>query len=85
MASFNRFFNELDVNGDDVLTRQEMSKFIANFYKPLADNDAVIHEMVQTIFTKYDINRSGYLEKRETLRLVDDILASRGQPPATVA
>jgi hypothetical protein len=41
--------------------------------------------MVQTIFTKYDINRSGYLEKRETLRLVDDILASRGQPPATVA
>jgi Ca2+-binding EF-hand superfamily protein len=34
---------------------------------------------------KYDINRSGFLEKREVLRLVDDILMEKNQPPATVA
>lgn len=87
MASFNRFFNEVDVNGDDVISRPEMAKFIMSFYKPAAlENDTgMIHEMVQNIFAKYDINRSGYLEKRETLRLVDDILAEKGQPPATVA
>lgn len=58
-----------------------------NFYKPQAsgNSDDMIHEMVQNIFNKYDNNRSGYLEKRETLRLIDDILAEKGQPPATVA
>jgi hypothetical protein len=34
MASFNRFFNEMDLNGDDVISRGEMAKFIYNFYQP---------------------------------------------------
>jgi Ca2+-binding EF-hand superfamily protein len=80
MASFNRFFNQIDINGDDVISRPEMAGFIVNFYKPqaLTTNDTgMINDMVQTIFAKYDVNRSGYLEKREVLRLVDDILMEK--------
>lgn len=33
-ATFNRFFNEIDINGDDVISRREMAQFVLNFYKP---------------------------------------------------
>lgn len=79
MASFNRFFNQVDTNGDDVIQKSEMARFMANFYKPVTQNDNdLIQDLVQDIFIKYDTNRSGYLEKRETLRLVDDVLAMKG-------
>ena len=45
--------------------------------------DELINEMVQEIFMQYDTNDSGYLEKREAFRLVNDVLAVRGQPPAS--
>lgn len=45
----------------------------------------MVAETVDKIFLKYDTDRSGYLEKRECLRLVDDLLSQKGQPPATVA
>jgi len=86
MASFNRFFNQIDINGDDVISRPEMAAFVINFYKPPAlTNNDMINDMIQSIMHKYDINRSGFLEKREVLRLVDDILMEKNQPPATVA
>ena len=86
MASFNRFFNQIDINGDDVISRPEMAAFVINFYKPQAlTNNDMVNDKVQSIFAKYDVNRSGYLEKREVLRLVDDILMEKNQPPATVA
>lgn len=66
-----------------------MARFVYNFYKPqvpaLAGSDDMVAEMVDNIFLKYDTNRSGYLEKRECLRLVDDILSQKGLPAATVA
>lgn len=62
-----------------------MARFISQFYKPMTQEDDIIHDLVQDIFLKYDTNRSGYLEKREALRLVDDVLASKGQQPATIA
>jgi hypothetical protein len=34
MQAFNRFFNELDVNGDEVISRKEMATFAYNFHKP---------------------------------------------------
>jgi len=71
-----------------VISRPEMAKFVSNFLQPVVskiNDENLINDMVQKIFMKYDVNRSGYLEKRETLRLVDDLLAAKGQPPATVA
>jgi Ca2+-binding EF-hand superfamily protein len=40
--------------------------------------------MVLKIFNKFDTNRSGYLDKRETLNLLNEILANKGQPPPTI-
>lgn len=36
--------------------------------------------MVHKIFAKYDVDRSGYLEKNEVLKLLDEILISQGRP-----
>lgn len=38
--------------------------------------------MVMQIFNKYDANRNGCLERRESLELLNEILANRGQLPA---
>jgi len=35
------------------------------------------------IFNKYDANRNGCLERRETIELLNEILADRGQLPAS--
>ena len=39
--------------------------------------------MVERIFDKYDANRNGFLEKKEVLRLMNEILSDKGHPPAT--
>lgn len=39
--------------------------------------------MVQKVFAKYDTDRSGFLEKREVLKLLDDILLSQGRQKTT--
>jgi hypothetical protein len=44
----------------------------------IAGTDDQVIELVDKIFLKYDVNNSGYLEKRECLRLVDDILTQKG-------
>ncbi len=36
--------------------------------------------MVHKIFAKYDKDRSGFLEKPEVLKLLDEILISQGRP-----
>lgn len=36
------------------------------------------------LFAKYDHNRSGSLDRRETLRLLNDILDNKGKPPANM-
>ena len=35
------------------------------------------------IFDKYDTNKSGFLDKRKTLRLLNNLLANKGEQPAT--
>ena len=36
------------------------------------------------IFAKYDKDRSGFLDKGETLKLLDEILLSQGRPKCTI-
>lgn len=38
---------------------------------------------VNKIWHRYDSDRSGYLDKRETLRFLNDFLADKGKAPAT--
>ena len=84
----NNFFVEFDVNGDGVLSKREVSAFVKKFLRgnmPLLqqNEDRVIAELVQKAWYKYDRDRSGFLDKRETLRFLDDFLAQRGLPPCS--
>jgi Ca2+-binding EF-hand superfamily protein len=80
---FNRFFDEVDVNGDNVLSKNEMARFVKRFLED--DKQALIEETVKKIFLKYDTNRSGFLEKRETLQLLDEVLAEQAQPRTSIS
>jgi Ca2+-binding EF-hand superfamily protein len=43
----------------------------------------MIDEMIYNIFEKYDTDRSGSLSRKETLRLLNDILKSEGKKSAS--
>lgn len=82
IAQFNRFFQEFDVNGDGVISRNEMARFFKKFMgDPL---DAKIAQMVDEIWFEYDVDRSGWLDKRETLVFLKDVLNDNNQGPPTV-
>ena len=54
-----------------------MAQFVKMFMAPVEEND-LVNEMVQEIFAQYDTDGSGTLERRETISLVNDVLAARG-------
>jgi YesN/AraC family two-component response regulator len=60
-----------------------MSKFVKHFLLKPVSQQSNIDSMVERIFDKYDSNRNGFLEKKEVLRLMNEILADKGQTPAT--
>ena len=65
VAQFNYFFNEFDTNSDGVLSRGEIAKFTRKFIKyqeviPLSE----INSTVDKIWVKYDLDRSGSLNRR---------------------
>ena len=70
---FSRYFNEMDINRDGVISKSEMAVFIMNFLSPKMKEEQIIDDMVFQIFSKYDTDRSGGLNRRETLRLVNDL------------
>ena len=37
------------------------------------------------IFNKYDKDRSGFLDKGETLKMLDEILINQGRPKTTIS
>lgn len=63
-----------------------MAKFFRKFLKnpDLKEQDEII-ETVNNIWYKYDIDRNGTLDKRETFRFINDFLGTRGSPPATLS
>jgi Ca2+-binding EF-hand superfamily protein len=79
---FNRLFNDIDLNNDGVISKLEMYKFVKNFLsKPFSHKQQQqenIDGMVVKIFDKYDTNRNGFLEKKEILILLNEILAGKG-------
>ena len=60
-----------------------MTEFVKNFLSQPITAQENIDMMVVKIFDKFDSNGNGYLEKKECLRFLNDILANKGQPPAT--
>ena len=47
--------------------------------------DEMVIDKVNEIFQKYDVDRSGVLEKRECLNVVNDILTQKDLPRASIA
>lgn len=43
-----------------------------------------VDDIVQMIFEKYDTNMSGVLEKRETYKLLNDVLGKQGRTSASI-
>ena len=79
---FNRIFEEFDVNGDKVLSRAEIFRFVKSI---LGDNtDEIVKQTVYKIWKEFDTDRSGKLNKKETLRFLNAFLASQGMSSTTV-
>ena len=59
---------------------------MARFFKKFMGDplDAKIAQMVDEIWYEYDVDRSGWLDKRETLVFLKDVLNDNGQGPPTV-
>ena len=90
ISQYNRFFAEFDNNGDGVISRNECASFVRKFLglggrvAPKGSSNP-IDILVDKIFDKYDKDRSGYLEPRECLKLLDEILKNQGRPQTSWA
>ena len=82
MTQFNRFFQEYDLNRDGVISKSEMARFFKHFVAKPQENK--IDQMVDEMWYDYDIERSGWLNKRETHSMLKDILSCNSQGPPTV-
>jgi Ca2+-binding EF-hand superfamily protein len=81
ISQFNRFFAEFDDNGDGVISRGECYNFVKRFLGgPVVTKLDPIEQLVLKIFSKYDKDRSGYLDKPEVLKMLDEILINQGRP-----
>ena len=55
---------------------------MAQFVRLFLESDDIV-DIVNRIWYKYDTDRSGKLNRRETLRFLNDFLADQGKPPTT--
>lgn len=62
-----------------------INKFLNSDVRDTTREQDVISTMVMKIFAKFDSDRSGFLEKMETYKLLNEILANQGKPNATIA
>lgn len=68
---FTKIFNEHDSNGDWVLSRKEITLFVRRFLRSREDDDAEIYNVVNNIWQNFDLDRSGTLNRLETLRFIN--------------
>ena len=73
MTQFEKIFRDIDINAEGVISLNEMAIFVQMALSTPVDP---ISDMIHQIFMKYDIDNNGFLDKRETLKLLNDLLAS---------
>lgn len=66
------------MNNDGFISKQEMARFVFLFMNPKITEEDAIKQLISSIFEKYDLDRSGSLNRKETLKLVNDIYAAEG-------
>ena len=80
---FNKFFAEFDVNKDGKISKLEMARFLKNFFDVSIGGEQAINSMVLLIFDQFDDNKNGFIERKEALELLNEILAITEKPKAT--
>lgn len=60
---YDRMFAFYDTNGDNLIGFEEFLKGLASF------NNKSVHERLRRIFNGYDIDRDGYVERKDFLRI----------------
>ena len=60
-----------------------MAQFVKLFWTPSLNENDMIVKIVNDIWYDFDTDRSGKLNRRETLRFLNQFLAQRGQPPTS--
>ena len=75
----------MDLNGDGFISKPEMTTFIKNFLDedlPILEQSLAaatqveedpVEKIVSQIFKKYDRNRNGTLDRKESFNLVNDV------------
>lgn len=71
------------MNKDGYISKSEMAQFVKLFMVPHAAEDEEIIDIVHEIWFKFDTDRSGKLNRKETLKFLNAFLESRGSPPTT--
>jgi Ca2+-binding EF-hand superfamily protein len=64
------------LNNDGHISKAEMSRFVKGYMTPPTE-DEIFENMITEIFYQYDTDGSGYLDKKEVLKLLNDVLASK--------
>jgi Ca2+-binding EF-hand superfamily protein len=60
-----------------------MARFVKLYLNPSNMQDKIT-DYVNRIFQKFDVNRNGYLDKRECLALLDEVALNQGQDKVTI-
>ena len=60
-----------------------MAHFVKRFKVPLLSEDEEIIDIVNEIWNKFDTDRSGKLNRMETLKFLNAFLMQRGRPPTS--
>lgn len=60
-----------------------MTLFVKKFMDIKPSEDDEIMDIVDSIWNKHDTDRSGKLNRRETLKFLNAFMESRGLPPTT--
>lgn len=75
---FYGIFNEFDSNGDGVLSKKEMRRFVARFLDIPTLQLSDIINLVNQIWFEFDTDRSGKLNRKESLRFLNAFLTNQG-------
>lgn len=76
-TQFNKFFVDIDVNGDGFVSKSETARFVRKFFGIDMTESDRLAEIVNKIWFKYDFDRSGYLNRMESLKFLNDFLSSK--------
>lgn len=66
------------MNKDGFISKPEMARFIGKFFDVPMMDDFALDKVALCMFDMFDANRNGFLERKETLALLNEILAQQG-------